>query len=54
MTALDLGFVLFVSLAGLGVDRLAAGGAGMVVAFAVRGGALRFGWSLPGFPGSPD
>jgi len=29
-------------------------GAGMIVAFAVRGGALRWGWSLPGFPGPSD
>jgi cytochrome c peroxidase len=37
-----------------GVDRLLASSAGMVVAFAVRGGALKFGWSLPGFPGSSE
>lgn len=54
VTAALLGAGVFVGLAALGVDRLLAGGAGMVVAFAVRGGALRFGWSLPGFPGQAD
>src|SRR3990167_656118 len=54
VTAALLGAGVFVGLASLGVDRLFAGGAGMIVAFAVRGGALRFGWSLPGFPGTPD
>ena len=27
---------------------------GCPMAFAVRGGALRWGWSLPGFPGPSD
>lgn len=54
VTAALLGAGVFVGLASLGVDRLFAGGAGMVVAFTVRGGALRFGWSLPGFPGQAD
>ncbi|MBI5942135.1 MAG: TRIC cation channel family protein, partial [Caulobacterales bacterium] len=54
VTAALMGAGVFVGLAGFGGDGLFAGGAGMVVAFAVRGGALRFGWSLPGFPGQAD
>lgn len=54
VTAALLGAGVFVGLASLGVDRLAASGAGMIVAFAVRGGSLRFGWTLPGFPGQAD
>ena len=54
VTAALLGAGAFVGLAALGVDRLTAGGAGMIVAFAVRGGALRWGWRLPGFPGQAD
>ncbi len=54
VTAALLGAGVFVALASFGVDRLLASSAGMVVAFAVRGGALKFGWSLPGFPGSSE
>ncbi len=54
VTAALAGAGVFVTLASLGVDRLVAGGAGFVVALAIRGGALRFHWSLPGFPGSPE
>ena len=54
VTAALAGAGVFVTLASFGVDRLVAGGAGFVVALAIRGGALRFHWSLPGFPGSPD
>lgn len=54
VTAALLGAGVFVGLASLGVDRLAASGAGMIVAFAVRGGSLRFGWTLPGSPGQAD
>ncbi len=54
VTAALAGAAVFVTLASLGVDRLVAGGAGFVVALAIRGGALRFHWSLPGFPGSPE
>ena len=32
-----------------GVDRLVAGGAGFTAGLALRGGALRWGWSLPAF-----
>lgn len=51
VTAALLGAGVFVGLASLGVDRLAASGAGVIVAFAVRAGALRLGWTLPGFGG---
>jgi len=54
VTAALLGAGVFVALAALGVDRLAAGVAGFFVALAVRGGALRYHWSLPGFPGQAD
>ena len=54
VTAALLGAGVFVALATFGVDRLVAGGAGFIVALAIRGGALRFGWSLHGFPGQAD
>lgn len=54
VTAALLGAGVFVGLASLGVDRLAASGAGMVAAFALRACALRWGWFLPGFPGTPQ
>ncbi len=52
VTAALLGAAVFVTLASIGADRLFAGGAGFVVALAIRGGALQFGWSLPGFGGA--
>lgn len=54
VTAALLGAGVFVGLATFGVDRLFASGAGFIVALAVRGGALRWGWSLPGFPGQDN
>lgn len=51
VTAALSGATVFVTLASFGADRLFAGAAGAIVAFAVRGGALRWGWSLPGFGG---
>ncbi|MDP1631114.1 MAG: trimeric intracellular cation channel family protein [Caulobacter sp.] len=54
VSAALLGAAAFVALASLGVDRLVAGGAGFVVAFVIRAGALRWGWSLPGFKGKPE
>ncbi len=49
VTAALLAAAVFVLLAGLGVDRLAAGAAGFVAGLALRGAALRWGWSLPAF-----
>jgi uncharacterized membrane protein YeiH len=51
VTAALAGAALLVLLRGLGWPVAAAGPAGFVVAFALRAGAIRFGWSLPGFPG---
>ena len=49
VTASVLGACTYVGLNGLGVVRLEAMIAGFVVTFAVRGLAIRFGWSLPVF-----
>ncbi len=49
VTAALLAAAVFVLLASLGVDRLVAGGAGFVAGLALRGAALRWGWSLPAF-----
>lgn len=46
-----LGAAVFVGLDALGLSALAAGLAGFVVAFALRAGAIVFGWQAPGFPG---
>ncbi len=54
VTAALAGSVVFVGLASLGVDRLAAGGIGFAVALGVRAGAILFSWSLPGFPGPEE
>ena len=35
----------------LGVPWSSAGAVGFAVAFAVRAGAILFGWQMPGFPG---
>jgi uncharacterized membrane protein YeiH len=51
VTAALAGAAVFVTLASFGADRLFASGAGVTVAFAVRAGALRWGWSLPAFGG---
>ena len=45
------GASFFVGLTALGVGLPPAAAAGFVVAFLLRGGAILFGWSLPGFPG---
>jgi uncharacterized membrane protein YeiH len=44
---------LFVFLVWAGVEPWAAAGAGFAAGFVLRAGALRFGWSLPGFRGAP-
>jgi uncharacterized membrane protein YeiH len=49
VTAALLAATVFVGLASLGVDRLVAGGAGFTAGLALRGAALRWGWSLPAF-----
>ncbi len=49
VTAALLAATVYVLLASLGVDRLAASGAGFLAGFALRGAALRWGWSLPAF-----
>lgn len=40
---------VFVLLAQLGVATMVAGPLGIAVGFALRGGALAFGWTLPGY-----
>lgn len=49
ITAALLAAGVFVGLSGLGVDPRIAGGAGFLAGLALRGGALRKGWALPGF-----
>jgi uncharacterized membrane protein YeiH len=49
VTASVLGASTYVALAGGGVGRVPAMLAGFLVTFAVRGLAIRFGWSLPVF-----
>ncbi|MBC6980537.1 trimeric intracellular cation channel family protein [Caulobacter sp. 17J80-11] len=52
ITAALLGAGVFVGLGQLGVGATPAGAAGAVAGFALRAGALRFGWRLPAFPGA--
>lgn len=49
ITASVLGACTYVACNGLGVGRPLAMVAGFLVTFGVRGLAIRFGWSLPGF-----
>jgi uncharacterized membrane protein YeiH len=51
VTAALAGACAFVTLLSLGLDPWLAGGLGFATAFAVRAGAILFGWRLPGFPG---
>jgi uncharacterized membrane protein YeiH len=46
-----IGAAVFVGLDALSVAPMAAGLAGFAAAFVVRGGAILFGWQMPGFPG---
>lgn len=46
-----VGATVFVVLHGLGLPLIATGGLGFLSAFAVRAGAILFGWQMPGFPG---
>jgi uncharacterized membrane protein YeiH len=45
---------LFIALIWAGMEPWVAAGAGFLAGFVLRAGALRFGWSLPGFRGQPD
>jgi len=49
ITAALLGATVFTTLASFGVDRWVAGSAGFLAGLLLRGGALRYGWSLPAF-----
>lgn len=51
VTAALAGATVYVLLEQVGLARSLAGFAGFGVAFLVRGGAIHFGWSLPGFRG---
>jgi uncharacterized membrane protein YeiH len=53
VTAALVGSVVFVSLIGLGLPRDAALGTGFLLAFAIRGAALRWSWSLPRYRSRP-
>ena len=44
---------VYVALRGLDAERWPAAGAALAAGFALRAGALRWGWSLPGFPSGP-
>jgi uncharacterized membrane protein YeiH len=55
VTAALAGASVFAGLTWIGVAILPAALAGFAAAFALRAGAMLFGWRLPGFPGrSPD
>ena len=51
VTAALVGASVFMGLTAFGAPLIAAGAVGFASAFAVRAGAILFGWSLPGFPG---
>ena len=51
ITAAVAGAALFTGLQALGLGVWWAGLAGFAAAFALRAGAILFGWRLPGFPG---
>jgi len=46
-----IGAGVFVGLDALAVPLIVAGVMGFIAAFAVRAGAILFGWQMPGFPG---
>lgn len=56
VSAALVGAAVFVGGLALGLAEVPASLAGFAAAFAVRAGAIVFGWALPGFPGraSPD
>ena len=49
LSAAALGAAVFVGLSALGLAPLIAGVIGAAAGFALRAGALRFGWTLPGY-----
>jgi len=51
ISAAVAGAAAFVGLLALGLDPWLSGGLGFALAFAIRAGAIIFGWRLPGFPG---
>lgn len=51
VSAAILAAVVYVLLRHNGMDRWPAAGVGAALGFGLRAGALRWGWSLPGFPG---
>jgi uncharacterized membrane protein YeiH len=51
VTAALLGACVYVLARMAGIEALPAGVGGFAAALVVRGGAILFGWSLPGFPG---
>ncbi len=53
ITAALVGAALFVALERTGVDPVLAAGTAALGAFIVRGGALAFGWTMPGYRGRP-
>lgn len=53
ITAAMAGAVVFTTLDIAGLPLLAAAGPAFVTALAIRGGALRFGWSFPPYKGKP-
>lgn len=53
ITAALVGAALFVLLQRGGVDPVLAAGTAALGAFIVRGGALAFGWTMPGYRGRP-
>lgn len=53
VTAALTGAAVYTALSYVGVDRAVAAGVGVLAAFLVRGGALRFGWSFPRYKSRP-
>ncbi len=53
VTAALTGAAVYTALSYFGVDRAIAAGVGVLAAFLVRGGALRFGWSFPRYKSRP-
>ncbi len=53
VTAALTGAAVYTALSYFGVDRAVAAGVGVLAAFLVRGGALRFGWTFPRYKSRP-